>query len=100
MRRDYVASSNIKSVGYDQSSQTLEVEFQNSFVYQYYNVPSQVYDALMAAPSKGQFLNSQIKRLLKNFFGVSSLRENAEEFGIIVVDFHCLSLPLDEISIP
>ena len=39
------------------------------------------------------------KRLLKNFFGVSSQRENAEEFGIIVVDFHCLSLPLDEISI-
>ena len=50
-------------------------------------------------PSAAAVRSMKHKRLLKNFFGVSSLRENAEEFGIIVVDFHCLSLPLDEISI-
>ena len=63
MRRDFVSSSNIREIGYDPNSQTLEVEFTNSFVYQYYNVPQQVFDALMAASSKGQFLNSQIKNM-------------------------------------
>jgi hypothetical protein len=63
MDRDYVASSNVRSIGYDPASSTLEVEYQNSFVYQYYNVPSQVYDALMSSPSKGQFINSQIKNM-------------------------------------
>jgi hypothetical protein len=63
MRRDFVSSSSVRSIGYDPSSQTLEVEFNNSFVYQYYNVSQQVFDALMASPSKGQFLNSQIKNM-------------------------------------
>jgi hypothetical protein len=63
MNREFVTSTNVRSIGYDSTSGTLEVEFQNSFVYQYYNVPTQVYDALMASPSKGQFLNSQIKNM-------------------------------------
>jgi hypothetical protein len=61
MRRDPVASSNIISVGYDPGSETLEVEFQNGFIYQYYNVPQGIYDAFIAAPSKGQFLAYQIR---------------------------------------
>jgi hypothetical protein len=63
MDREFVTSSNVRSIGYDPTSQTLEVEFQNSFVYQYYNVPTHVFEALMAAGSKGQFLNSQIKNM-------------------------------------
>jgi hypothetical protein len=61
MQRDLVASSNIVSVGYDNDSETLEIEFQNGSVYQYYNVSSMIYEAFMAAPSKGQFLAFQIK---------------------------------------
>lgn len=61
MRRDSVVSSNIVSVGYDSPSETLEVEFQNGPVYQYYNVPQSIYEAFMAAPSKGQFLAYQIR---------------------------------------
>lgn len=61
MRRDSVVSSNIVSVGYDPQSETLEVEFQNGAVYQYYNVPQSIYEAFMAAPSKGQFLAYQIR---------------------------------------
>jgi KTSC domain len=61
MDREYVISSNVRSIGYDPDSGTLEVEFLNSYVYQYYNVPTHVYEALMAASSKGQFFNSQIK---------------------------------------
>lgn len=61
MNRHTVSSSNVASVGYDVETQTLEVEFQNGAVYQYYDVPSSVYEAFMSAPSHGQFLHYHIK---------------------------------------
>lgn len=61
MNRDMVASSNIISVGYDEPSQTLEVEFANGSVYQYYNVGSVLHEEFMMAPSKGKFLNVYIR---------------------------------------
>lgn len=61
MNREGVASSNLASIGYDEPSQTLEVEFLNGSIYQYYNVPRNMYESLMQAPSKGLFLNTYIK---------------------------------------
>ena len=61
MRRQSVTSSNLASVGYDPSSQTLEVEFQNGSVYRYFNVPQTIYEGLMRASSSGSFLASQVK---------------------------------------
>lgn len=61
MNRDPVASTNVSSIGYDEPSQTLEVEFQNGSVYQYYNVGLAIFEQLMQAGSKGQFLNQNIK---------------------------------------
>lgn len=61
MKRDPVSSSNIASVGYDAPSETLEIEFVNGSVYQYYNVPQSTYDAFIAAPSAGRFFAYQIK---------------------------------------
>lgn len=61
MIRDSVPSSNISSMGYDEPSQTLEVEFTNGSIYQYFNVDTGIYEQLMHAPSKGQFLNTYIK---------------------------------------
>ena len=61
MNREPVASGSIASIGYDEPSQTLEVEFTNGAVYQYYNVPQPVFEQLMQAPSKGQYLAYQIK---------------------------------------
>jgi len=61
MNRDYVASSNIASIGYDEATETLEVEFLNSSTYQYYNVPVNMYENLMHESSKGRFLNTYIK---------------------------------------
>jgi hypothetical protein len=61
MRRDPVVSSNIVSAGYEPSSETLEIEFASGGVYQYYNVSPSIYEAFLAAPSKGRFLISQIK---------------------------------------
>lgn len=61
MKREPVASSNIASVGYDSGSETLEVEFISGAVYQYYNVPQSIYDALLQAPSVGQFFAYHIR---------------------------------------
>jgi hypothetical protein len=61
MDRQSVSSSNIVSLGHDAQSQTLEVEFSNGTIYQYFNVDDNLYQQLMSAPSKGQFLNTYIK---------------------------------------
>jgi hypothetical protein len=61
MDRQLVASTNIASVGYDEPSETLEVEFINGTVYQYYNVGAALFEQLIQAASKGQFLNAYIK---------------------------------------
>ena len=61
MERGIVHSSNVASIGYDELAGTLEVEFQSGAIYQYFGVPQNLYDQLMQAPSKGQFLNTYIK---------------------------------------
>jgi len=61
MLRNPVASSNIASIGYDPDSETLEVEFTNGSIYQYFNVPGGMNEQLMASASKGQFLNTYIR---------------------------------------
>ena len=61
MNRDPVGSSTVAAIGYDEPAQTLEVEFLNGSVYQYYNVTQEIYANLMQSPSKGQFLHQYIK---------------------------------------
>ena len=48
-------------MGYDEGTLTLEVEFRGGSIYQYYNVPPNMYEELDRAGSKGQFLNTYIK---------------------------------------
>ena len=61
MERNSVSSSNIASIGYDESSETLEVEFLSGAIYQYYGVPLNLYEEIMLASSKGRFLHVYIK---------------------------------------
>jgi hypothetical protein len=61
MQRENVESSNLRSVGYDAERQILEIEFTSGSVYQYFNVPTSVYEALMSASSKGQYHIQWIK---------------------------------------
>ena len=61
MDRQGVDSSNIASIGYDESTETLEVVFLKGGLYQYYDVPEHVYDELMSAGSHGSYLASNIK---------------------------------------
>ncbi len=61
MNRTPVSSSNVASVGYDQSTLTLEVEFNDGSVYQYFDVSDTVNQELMCAGSIGKFLHANIK---------------------------------------
>lgn len=61
LERMSVQSSNISSVGYDQASSSLEIEFHHGGVYQYYGVPGHVYEGLMKAESKGSYFHHYIK---------------------------------------
>ena len=61
MERVPVNSSNLAAIGYDEASETLEVEFRNTGLYAYYNVPPFMHERLMAAPSVGAFFNTEIK---------------------------------------
>ena len=65
MDRKIVKSSNLKSIGYDQSSNILEIEFLSGGIYQYFKVPSQIYLALMNATSKGTYFHANIKEKYK-----------------------------------
>jgi len=61
MFRQRVISRELQSVGYDERNNVLEAEFRTGGVYRYFGVPRNVYAALIAAPSKGRFFNTQIK---------------------------------------
>ena len=55
MIRQRVLSSNLKSVGYDDTENILEIEFKSGSIYQYFDVPREIYDELMRAQSKGKY---------------------------------------------
>ena len=61
MERESVDSSNISSIGYDEEQQLLEIEFLNGAIYQYTDVPLDVYNNLMNASSHGSYLAHNIK---------------------------------------
>jgi hypothetical protein len=61
VERFRVSSSNLHSVGYEPATETLEIKFLKSGMYQYFNVPNSLYDRLMSASSKGTFFDDHIK---------------------------------------
>lgn len=61
MNRQQVISSNIRSVGYDGESRTLEIEFHTGGIYQYFDVPESVYKSLMSASSLGSYFYRYIR---------------------------------------
>lgn len=62
MDRTRVRSSNLRSVGYDPETGTLEVEFLDGGIHQYSGVPESRYEGLMGAYSKGRYFNTFIKK--------------------------------------
>lgn len=61
MNRTPVSSSSIASVGYERETATLEVEFADGGLYQYFDVPEHEYEALVGADSIGSYFANQVK---------------------------------------
>lgn len=61
MIRKKIESSSIESIGYFRGSETLEIEFKNGSIYQYFGVPIDEYWRLMQADSKGSYFAENIK---------------------------------------
>ena len=60
MQRKRVNSSKIRSVGYDERAQTLEIEFGNGEVLQYLRVSHETHRRLMAAPNPAAYFEDNI----------------------------------------
>ena len=57
-----VTSSTVNRVGYVADALELHVQFKSSAkIYVYEGVPPAVFERLLAAPSKGTFVNQQVK---------------------------------------
>ncbi|HUA58234.1 MAG TPA: KTSC domain-containing protein [Verrucomicrobiae bacterium] len=54
-------SNTLATVAYDDARETLQLEFRSRAVYRYFGVPARVYEALLAAPSKGRYFNGAIR---------------------------------------
>lgn len=60
MKRQTIASSNIKSVGFENG--TMHIEFANGSVYEYTGPRTKEhYDAIMKAPSAGKYFYQHIR---------------------------------------
>lgn len=57
-----VTSSDLSSVGYDYDNAILHVQFLKGGLYEYTGVPSDIYEGLISAGSKGQYFNTFIKK--------------------------------------
>lgn len=60
IERTTVQSTNVKSIGYDPASATLEVEFASG-VYRYFDVPASVAEDFLNSSSKGRYFAIAIK---------------------------------------
>ena len=59
MQRIPVQSSTLQSIGFENG--VLEIQFHNGGLYQYFDVPAQIHQALISAPSKGKFFAQNIR---------------------------------------
>jgi hypothetical protein len=60
VERTPVESKALRSLGYDDATCCLELEFSSGAVYRYLEVPRSVYDWLLRASNKGVFVARQI----------------------------------------
>ncbi len=58
-----VSSSNIQSVGYEETTETVCVRFLNGSLYIYKGVPLHEFEGLKDAPSVGSYLHRNFKNI-------------------------------------
>lgn len=76
MTRTPVQSSNIASIGYDEATQTLEVEFKGrsstpNTLYKYEGVPKETHDKLMASHDVGKMFTSLVRNANYRYMRIS-----------------------------
>jgi hypothetical protein len=60
-----IESSNIKKTEYDTETKSLVTEFNNGFIYEYENVPHQIYTKFRTSESQGKFFMAEIAKKYK-----------------------------------
>ena len=60
-----IESSNIKKTTFDTESKKLITEFNNGLIYEYEDVPHQIYTKFRMAESQGKFFNTEISKKYK-----------------------------------
>ena len=61
MRMLSVGSSRLVAVGYDERLQLLQIQFVDGSMYEYYDVPKNIYIDLITASSAGKYFHKYIK---------------------------------------
>ncbi|MBI3208265.1 MAG: KTSC domain-containing protein [Candidatus Solibacter usitatus] len=61
MKPVVVESNTLTAVAYDADRGLLQLEFRDQTVYQYFEVPADVHESLLRAPSKGSYFNRAIR---------------------------------------
>jgi hypothetical protein len=61
LERHAVKSVILRSVGYDDSTKILEIEFHSGLVYQYSGVPPKVYKDLMRSSEIGKYFSDKVR---------------------------------------
>lgn len=60
MQTKTIDSTSVAEVGYEQEENLLRVQFQNGSTYDYFDVPADVYEGILRAPSAGRFFNENV----------------------------------------
>ena len=60
-----VSSSRIDSVGYDEHLKLLQIQFVNGAMYEYYDVPKDIYIGLITASSAGEYFHEYVRNVYR-----------------------------------
>jgi hypothetical protein len=61
VERQAVKSRILRSVGYDETTKNMEIEFQNGLVYQFSDVPPKVHKELMRSEEIGKYFTDKVR---------------------------------------
>ncbi len=60
-----IKSSNLKKAVFDTESKNLEITFNNDSIYEYKNVPWDIFTKFRLSESQGKFFNNNISKIYK-----------------------------------
>ena len=59
--KNFMPSSVVSTMSYDPSTSTLRIVFVSGMIYEYKNVPEDIYVAMKTSGAKGIYLNKHVK---------------------------------------